>query len=186
MRFSIRTSLLGVIAAALPLSVACGGDSIETIDADDWVADVCDAALDFEDDLANAGEGLDVLEDGDPDEIKDAIDEFTDEANETIDKFVKEIEGVGQPDIDGGRDVIDAIRDHADDEKGAIDDFRDDVNDLDDEDEDDFRDDVIDLLDDTEEFDLRDRLEDINENDVDDLIDDIDADSACSSALFSS
>lgn len=174
------------MATALPLSVACGGSSPEKIDADDWVADVCDAALDFEDDLAQSGEGLDVLEDGDPDEINDAIDEFADEVNGTIDDFVKEVEEIGQPDIEGGDKVIRAFRDHAKDQKGSISRFRDDVKELDDDDEDDFRDDVIELLDDTEDFDLRERLEDIDENDVDDLIDEIDADSQCSSALFNS
>ena len=188
MRLQIRSgvALVGLSSVTLLLASCGGGDSLEKVDADDWVQDVCDEAVDFDEDFARAGRDLDVIEDGDPDEIKDAIDEFVDEATSLIDDFVEAIEEVGEPDIDGGGDVIKAIRDHAKDQKGSLTGFRDDVNDLDDKDEDDFRDDIFDLLDDTEEFDLRERLEDIDERDVDDLIDSIDEDPACSATMFNS
>ena len=185
MRLLFRTSLLATAASGLALLSACGGgDSLEKVDAEDWVADVCDRALDFDDDIADAGSELDVLEDGDPDEIKDAIDQFVKEATKIIDEFVKDIEKIGQPDIDGGDKVVKAIREHAKQEKKVFTDFKKDVNDLDDKDDDDFRDDVFDLLDDVEDPDLRDRFEDINERDVDDLIDMIDDEPGCSDILF--
>ena len=185
MRLSPRLGLVAIAAAVLPFA-ACGGSDLEKVDAEDWVADVCDRALDFDDDLNDAAADLAVIEDGDPDEIKDAIDAFVDDASDIIDEFVKDIEDIGQPDIEGGDQVIKAIRAHAKDEKDQLTKFKDEVNDLDDDDEDDFRDDVISVLEDTEDLDLRDRFEDIDERDVDDLIDEIDADSDCSSALFSS
>ena len=61
-----RTFVLGAVLAITPvLGGACGGSSLEKVDADDWVADVCDAALDFQDDFLDAAGGLDVVEDGD-------------------------------------------------------------------------------------------------------------------------
>jgi hypothetical protein len=178
---------MAAIASSLALLLsACGGDSLEKVDADDWVADVCDRATDFDEDFAEAGEELDVIEDGDPDEIKDAVGQFVDDANEIVDAFVKDIEEVGQPDIDGGADVIKAIKAHADERKDIFNDFKNDVDDLDDDDDDDFREEVFELLDDAENPDLRDRFEDIDQNDVDDLTDQIDAEDGCGTILFSS
>jgi len=185
-RFSVRTSLLDVIAATIPLSFACGGDNLDKVDADDWVADICDAADDFNDDLERSAERLQVLGEGDPDDIKEAIDKFANDAKEAIDGFVKQVQDIGQPDIDGGGKVVQAIRNHARDEQRAIDDFRDEVNDLDIDDEDDFRDEVVKILSEGPDLDLRDRLEDIDEDEVDDLMGEIDEDSQCSAALFSS
>jgi len=186
LRSLVRTSLLGVVAATIPLGFACSGGGPEKVDAGDWVAEVCDAAIDFENELQESAESLQVLAEGDPDEIKEAIDQFSNDAKETIDGFVKEVEAVGKPDIDGGDEGIEAIRDHADDEKKAIDDFRDDVNDLDIDDEDDFRDEVVEILSEGPDLDLRERLEDIEADEVDQLVESIDADSDCSAALFSS
>jgi hypothetical protein len=186
-RLLLRTGLLAATASSLAiLASACGGDSIEKVDVDDWVADVCDRAVDFDDDFADAGSELDIIEDGDPDEIKDAIDQFVKEGTDLIDDFVKDVEEVGQPDIDGGDKVIKAIKDHAKDRKKTLTDFKGDVDDLDDDDDDDFRDDVFDLLDDVEEADLRDRFEDIDQKDVDDLTDMIDDEPGCGSILFNS
>ena len=186
LRSLVRTSLLGVVAAAIPLAFACSGGGPKKVDSGVWVADVCDAAIDFEDELEESAESLQVLAEGDPDDIKEAIDQFSSDAREAIDGFVNEIDDIGQPDIDGGDQVIEAIRDHADDEKRAIDDFRDDVNDLDIEDEDDFRDEVVEILSDGRDLDLRARLQEIDEDEVDQLVESIDADSDCSAALFSS
>lgn len=181
-----RTFVFGAVIAATPLfGLACGGgDSLEKVDEDDWVADVCDVALDFQDDFLEAAGGLDVIEDGDPDEIKDAVDEFVTDGNKSIDRFVKNVEKAGQPDINGGDKVIKAFRDHAKERKDILSGFKKDVNKLDDKDDEDFRDGVFDLLDNLDDPDFRDRLDDINKNDVDDLVDAIDEDSDCSAVLF--
>lgn len=181
-----RIFVFGAVIAAAPLfSAACGGGGgLEKVDADDWVADVCDAALDFEDDFLDATDGLEVIEDGDPGEIKDAIDEFVTDGNKAIDAFVKDVEKVGQPDIDGGDKVIKAVKSHANERKDILSGMKKDVNKLDDDDDEDFRDGVFDILDNLDDPDFRDKLEDIDENDVDDLIDSIDEDSACASVLF--
>lgn len=185
MHLRSRAFVLGAVLAITPvLGGACGGSSLEKVDADDWVADVCDAALDFQDDFLDAAGGLDVIEDGDPDEIKDAVDEWVDEGSDAIDAFVKDVEDVGQPDIDGGADVIKAFRAHAKKQKEILADFKKDVNKLDDDDDEDFRDGVFDILDDVEDPDFREELEDIDENDVDDLIDQIDDEPDCASVLF--
>jgi hypothetical protein len=101
LRSLVRTSLLGVVAATIPLGFACSGGGPEKVDAGDWVAEVCDAAIDFENELQESAESLQVLAEGDPDEIKEAIDQFSNDAKETIDGFVKEVEAVGKPDIMG-------------------------------------------------------------------------------------
>lgn len=180
-----RMLALGTIFLIPAVVVGCGGGSdLEKVDVEDWVADVCDAAIDFDDDFFDSASALDVLEDGDPDEIKDGIEEFKTDGSKAIDAFVKDVEKAGQPDIDGGAEVIKVFQAHAKKQKSILEKFQKDVNKLDDDDDDDFRDDVLDALDDIEDPDFREELEDIDEKDVDDLIDLIDDDSECSSILF--
>ena len=187
MRRFYRAGMFAGVSLLSGVFFACGGDSLEKVDAEDWVEDVCDEAADFDVDLSDAaGDFFEVVDEGDPDEIKDAAGEFEDATEETIDAFVKAIEEVGEPDIEGGSDVIKAIRAHANERKEAFADFRGDIDDIDEDDDEDFRDAVFDLLDDFEDTDLRDRLEDIDENDVDDLIDEIDATDDCGLVMFSS
>ncbi len=184
----IRPRFLGVGAflTTIPFILgACGGDSLEKVDVDDWVADVCDAAIDFEEEFLDAASALDVIEDGDPGEIKDGVAKFTRDGAKAIDQFVKDVDDIGQPDIDGGAEVIKAFRGHAKAQKAILQKFKKDVGKLDDGDDDDFRDEVFETLDDIDDPDFREELEDINENDVDDLIDEIDSDSDCASVLFS-
>src|SRR5687767_2898396 len=84
LRSLVRTSLLGVVAATIPLGFACSGGGPEKVDAGDWVAEVCGAAIDFEAELQESAESLQVLTEGDPDDIKHAIDQFSNDAKETI------------------------------------------------------------------------------------------------------
>lgn len=184
-RFSPRLGLIAFAAATLPLTACGGGGGADKVDVEDWVADVCDRAIDFDDDLLAAADDLSVIEDGDPDEIKDAIDTFADDASDLMDDFIKDVEKIGQPDIDGGADVLKAFKQHAADEKKQISKLKKDVKDINERNEDDFRDEVISLFEDIEDLNLRDKLEDIGERDVDDLIDMIDDDSDCAAALFS-
>lgn len=182
-----RSLAIGSLCLLPVVFGACGGgSSLEKVDADDWVADVCDAAIDFQEDFLDAASVLDVVEDGDPDEIKDAVAEWTKDGAKIVDKFVEEVEDVGQPDIDGGAEVIKAFRAHAKAQKAILEKFKKDVNKLDDDDDDDFRDGVFETLDDIDDPDFREELEDIDENDVDDLIDEIDDDAECASVLFDS
>ena len=188
MRLLIRAGAIAGVAAFSAAMLACGGgDSLETVDADDWVEDVCDEATDFQADLDDAFADFGVvLDEGDPDEIKEAAADFEETTHEVIDDFVAEVETIGKPDIEGGDEVIDAINEHAEDEKEQISDFRKAVEDIDEDDEDDFIDAVFDAMDDVEDIDLRDRFEDIEEDEVDDLIDDIDDTGDCGPILFSS
>jgi len=183
---SFRSGAFAAIAAVASLGFACGGgDSLEKVDAEDWVADVCEKARDFDDATSEAVEPLADADEDDSAELKDAIDEMVTGMNKAIDTLIEDVEDVGQPDIEGGDKVIQAFRDHAKEQKEILEDFQSDVNKLD-EDDDDFADQLFDVLTDVDETDLRDELEDINENDVDDLIDLIDEDEECAAILFNS
>jgi hypothetical protein len=187
MRLYLRSGLIAGVASLAAVLGSCGGSDLEKVDADDWVADVCDEALDFEEDFFDLGADFqEALEDGDPGEIKEALGDFEDGAGDLIDEFVDAIEEVGEPDIDGGGDVIKAIREHADARKDFISDIRGEIDDLDDDDEDDFRDEAEEIFADADPPDLRDRLEDIDEGDVDDLIDQIDDEPGCGAVMFNS
>ena len=55
--------------------------------------------------------------------------------DKAIDAFVKDVEKVGQPDIDGGDKVIKAVRSHAKERKDILSGMKKDVNKLDDDDD---------------------------------------------------
>ncbi|MBK7725729.1 MAG: hypothetical protein IPI33_10980 [Dehalococcoidia bacterium] len=121
MLFTVRSGAFVAIAAVSALGFACGGGgSLEKVDAEDWVADVCDKAIDFDEASSDAIQPLAEADEDDAGELKDAIDDLVKDMTKAIDVFVEDIEDVGQPDIDGGDKVIAAIRDHAKDEKKAL------------------------------------------------------------------
>ncbi|MBK6318640.1 MAG: hypothetical protein IPF51_07665 [Dehalococcoidia bacterium] len=55
MLFTVRSGAFAAIAAVSALGFACGGGgSLEKVDAEDWVADVCDKAIDFDEASSDA------------------------------------------------------------------------------------------------------------------------------------
>jgi len=180
---SRRWLVLGALPIAAFLSGCGGGSSLEKVDVDDWLDDVCAEAIDFDEELSSSGDALFESDPEDPDEVKAAIDEIVENGKKIVEDFVEAVEEIGQPDIDRGDKVVQAIRDHAKEITDQMDDLRDEVNKLD-EDDDDFADQIIELLADQDDPDFKRKLRDIESADVDDLIDEIEDDDECAAVLF--
>lgn len=166
----LSLALLGSLVA--PLLLACGGGT-KKVDAEEWAADFCGATQDFvaaDDDLEAEFDKIDFDDDK-------AMDEFVallKDRQKAFEEFQDEVDGLGQPDIDAGEDVVKTV-------KEALDDYRDymekvigiveDENDL-------F--DALDAASEEEEPEgVRERLAALEDNDVDDLIDAMDEEDDC-------
>ncbi|MGE3073117.1 MAG: hypothetical protein AB7N24_03250 [Dehalococcoidia bacterium] len=190
MRPRVRFGLFALVLVLPAIAVACGGDDDDNVnkqkvEVEDWVADMCKKAQDFDDAQTEAVQPLVDADETDPEELKAAIDSLVRNAGFANEDFLRDVERIGIPDIDGGEKVVEAFREHQKDEQKILDKFQSDVNKVD-LDEKDYADQVYEILDDVEENDLRDRLEAIDENDVDDLIDLIDENEDCSFVVFDS
>ncbi len=177
---------LGLLAA-LPLSAmlfACGGGSDKKVAMDDWVADLCEAAIDFNDASDKAGEGFLNADFEDTKGSKAAFKKGVDGQKKAQKTFRSEFGKLGQPDIDDGAKVIDAFNDQFKENDKVIADISKRVADIDDDD--DFFEEFLKIADDFNTPDFRKALNDLadDSDDVQDLIDEIDADEECSSVIF--
>ena len=180
-----RLSLLIAILPLGSLLFACGSDT-KKVAMDDWVADLCDAAADFDDASDEAGSFLEEEFD-DNKEAKAAFAKAIDAQKEAQKDFRSVFDKLGQPDIEGGDKVVEAFKDQFEANDKLIKDLGDAVDDIDD-DGDDFFAQFIEISSEMEEPDFRSELEDLADDydDVEDLIDEIDDDEDCSGTIFSS
>ncbi len=189
MRSSVRFGVFALFMALPALAIGCGGDdddvSSKKVEVEDWVADMCKKAHDFDDAQTEAVQPLVEADETDSKELKSAIESLVREAGFATEDFVQDVERIGVPDIDGGDKVLAAFRQHQKDEQKILDKFLADVNKIDTKDKQ-YSEKVFDVLDDVEQNDLRDLLKAIDEGDVDDLIDLIDDDEDCSFIVFDS
>ncbi|MGE0599667.1 MAG: hypothetical protein AB7J35_05495 [Dehalococcoidia bacterium] len=190
MRTSVRLGLFAVFLALPVAVIGCGGDddddvNKQKVEVEDWVADMCKKAQDFDDAQTDAVQPLVDADESDPEDLKAAIDSLVRNAGFANEDFVRDVERIGIPDINGGEKVVAAFRQHQKDEQKILEKFKSDVNKVD-LDEKDYADQVYEILDDVEDNDLRDLLEKIDERDVDDLIDLIDENEDCSFVVFDS
>ncbi|MFN8616681.1 MAG: hypothetical protein U0837_06260 [Dehalococcoidia bacterium] len=183
MKFLARTALL----AALPLTTllaSCGGGSDKKVPADDWVADLCDAAVSFQKASDKAGEGFLEVDFGDTKKAKAAFKDSVEKQQEAQKDFRADFDKIGQPDIQDGDKVVDAFKDQFEENDKATDDVAKAVAKIDNDD--DFMEEFLKVADDFDTPDFRAKLEDLadDSDDVADLIDSIDEDSECSSVIF--
>lgn len=189
MPFLSRMPLPALIAAFLFATLflsACGGDSAKSVDAEDWVADVCDRFIEFDEDGEEiAGEFFDIDFD-DPEEAKDGVLAFLADSRKAFNSLEADFKKLGQPDVDGGSSVKEAFianfqsvqkdHDRAVKEIRALD-----------TDTGDFEADVMDVFDKIEDENFRDVLEKLAEkkDGVEEIIDLIDEDPDCAAVIFS-
>ena len=189
MRTGVRFGMFALFMALPALAIGCGGDDDDVnkqkVEVEDWVADMCQKAQAFDDAQTEAVQPLIEADETDSKELKSAIDSLVRAAGFAADDFVRDVERIGVPDIDGGDKVLAAFRQHQKDEQKILDKFQSDVNKIDQDDKD-YADQVFNILDDVESNDLRDSLEEIDERDVDHLIDLIDENEDCSFIVFDS
>jgi hypothetical protein len=179
-----RLTAFAILPAAL-LGGACGGGggSNERVDVEDWVADVCDLAIQNDEDTSAIFDDLNDIDLTDRNAKDDVVGAF-EEARDAFDTLEEDFNDVGIPDIEKGSNVRKAFRDNISENRRNADRLISELRKLDSGRN--FERDFSQLLDDIdiEDPDLRSKLEDINERDVDDLIDLIDEDPDCSAILF--
>lgn len=179
---------LGLLAT-LPLSsllFACGGGSDKKVDMEEWVADLCDAAADFDKASDKAGEAFLDADLEDTKEAKAAFKESVNDQKDAQKDFRSAFDKLGQPDIEDGDKVVKAFKERFDENDDQVADVAKAVADIDDKD--DFLEEFLKVADDFDTPDFREKLSDLAEDsdDVQDLIDEIDADEDCSSVIFDS
>ena len=177
------------LAAALPLALfasACGGSSSsdKKVDADDWVADLCDIAIDFDKAGDEAGEEFRDADLADTKEAKEAFAKSLDAQEEAVDEFRSEFKKLGQPDIEDGDKVVEAFEQHFDDNDDFTSKLADAVADIDEGD--DFVEEFTAIIDDNTEPDFRETLGDVagDGDDVQALIAEIEDDADCAEVIF--
>ncbi|MEO8539290.1 MAG: hypothetical protein ABI577_06075 [bacterium] len=179
-----RTALL----AALPLSAltfACGGGgSDKKVDADDWVADLCDAAVSFQKASDKAGEGFLDADFDNTKETKAAFKKSLEGQKKAQKDFRSDFDKIGQPDIEDGDKVVDAFHDQFKENDKLTDEIAKAVADI--SDKDDFVTEFSKIADDFDTPDFRAKMDDLGDksDDVVDLVATIDDDTECSGIIF--
>jgi hypothetical protein len=178
-----------VFAAGAGLAVsltACGGGGGKTVDAEDWVSDFCEAAIDYQgasDDLGKDFIDIEFEKKG----AKDDIVKLLGNLQKEQDTFEKAASKAGTPDLDSGKDIRKAVDDEFKARSDALKDVIAKIKKLDEGR--DFGDDVQEVLNDAPDGGFRETLDKLasrrSTSDAQDIIDLIEEDSECSSVAFS-
>ena len=172
---------------ALPLAsllFACGSGGDKKVALDEWVADLCDIAADFEDAAEEAGEEFEEADFDDTEEAKEAFANSVDEQKKAQKDFRSAFNKIGRPDIEGGEEVVKAFEEQFDEHDELTDKIADKIADIDDDD--DFLVAFLEIAGDLEEPDFREKLDEVAEDndEVQDLIDAIDDEEDCAETIF--
>lgn len=186
-----QTALLGrvmLLFAALPVAAlvaSCGGDSAKKVDAEAWVADLCEAAAEFAEARDNTGSAFEEVDFTDTKAAKEAYAEAIQEQKDVQKDFREAFGKIGEPDIKGGDKVVKAFEDQFKENDEKTDDIGDLVADIDDDA--DFVDEFLKIADEVGAPEFRTRLERVAEDypEVNDIIDLIDDDPDCREVIFS-
>lgn len=183
----MRARFLGVVVVSLAVAAsllgACGGGD-KRVAVDDWVDDVCAAALDFDRASDKAGETFNTADTSDTRKSKAAFKRSVDDLKKAQKSFRSEFDKLGQPDIDGGDKVVDAFHAQFKENDKLTNDLARDVAGIDDDDN--FEDAFFDLVLDYETPQFRPKLEKLvdGHEEVQHVIDGFDDDSDCAAVIF--
>jgi predicted RNase H-like HicB family nuclease len=130
----LRSKTIPLIAVSALLVTACGGDDDgdDKVAVGDYASDICTAFTDWSgsirDRQGELEQGLDP--DATPQEGKDALETFLDDAVDASDTLVEDVEAAGTPDTENGEDVAEALQSAAEDARGKLEQAREDLDDL--------------------------------------------------------
>lgn len=185
-----RGALLGIVLGLAVLAPGCffRGDDVKSVEAEEWVDDFCDATADLDDAEVEAFEAydevwLDSEEDGDA--VRDALNDYLDAYEDALNDYLEDVETLGQPDIEDGDEIVNAVRQFVEEELEVVEEAREDLDDLDEEGDDlaNAADDIFIEMDFTDFLPI---LEDAESDEADDIIELIEDDEECASFLFQS
>lgn len=122
MRALGRTAVFASAAAVgMVLAAACArGDPPKTASADDWVADVCDAAVTLGRSETDAFDAYMETSGDDGEAVRDAFSTYLDDYGKALDRFSRTSGRAGRPDIDRGKEVAEAVQQWVSDEKRSL------------------------------------------------------------------
>lgn len=183
-KFLSRTAVIAVLPLTVFLGSCGGGD--KKVSADDWVADLCDAAASFQKSSDKAGDAFLEADFSDTKKAKAAFKESVEKQKDAQQEFRADFDKLGQPDIEDGDKVVDAFKDQFEENTKQTDDVAKAVAKIDDNA--DFTDEFLKIADDFDTPDFRAKLDALakDSDDVGDLIDSIDQDSDCADVIFDS
>lgn len=186
LRNVLRASLLtGAFALVLSLA-ACGGGGGKTVDAEDWVSDFCDAAIDYQENSDDLGEEFIDIK-FDKKGAKDDIVKLLGKLQKEQDAFEKAASKVGTPDLDSGKEIRKAVDEEFKARTKALKEVIAEIKKL--SEGRGFEDDVQEILGDAPEGGFREALDRLASKratrDAQDVIDLIEEDPECSSVAFS-
>lgn len=132
----LRSRTVSLIAAAAFLVTACGDDDggggEENVAAGEYASDICAAFLGWRDAIQQRQKDLqEGLSPGiSPQEGKDALAGFLDDAVSASDDLVQEVEDAGTPDAENGEEAANALQSAAQEARDELAEARQDVDDL--------------------------------------------------------
>ncbi len=181
----LSVALATTALALVPVLSGCGGDGAKSVDAEDWVADVCERFIEFDEAGNEVAEDFMDIDFDDAEEAKKDVLSFLAQMRKEFNSLEDDFNKLGQPDIDGGSAVKDAF----------LANFKSGNKDLDgaikkikalDTDSRDFQGDVSEVFDEIEDENFRDVLEKLadKKDDVWEIVDLIDEDPDCAAVIF--
>lgn len=120
--------LVSILAVSALISGACGGS--EGVEASAFVKDVCTSVNDWVTSIQERAGNLGSELSGETSQAKEKLDEFLGQAVEATDTLIAALDEAGIPDVDGGEDVANALKETFEEAKGALEDAQARVADL--------------------------------------------------------
>lgn len=174
--FLVPIMVLGLVFAAVVS--ACGGEKAEKVDLDDWVDDICDATETLATAEDTAVDAYFDVDSDDSDDVRDGFADYVEMYDKALDRFGRSAERAGEPEIDKGDKVAEAVQLWVEEEKKNIERAERGVRDLDTVDEIDAAFEAIKLAD------FLEFLEDTKSSDLNDIVEAFDDIEPCSRFLF--
>jgi hypothetical protein len=132
----LRSKTIPLIAVLALFVSACGDDDDDgggdSVAVGDYASDICTAFTDWTQAIQNRQTDLEEgLQPGaSPQEGKDALQGFLDDAVEASDQLVEDVEGAGVPDTENGEEAADALQAAAEGARAQLEEAQADVGDL--------------------------------------------------------
>lgn len=187
--WSRRTApvLAATFLALVPFLSGCGGGGTKSVDPEDWVADVCDRFIEFDDATVELGDKFMEIDFSETEDAKKQLLALFGEMKKEFNSLESDFKKIGQPDIKSGSDVREAFLAHFDLSRKDIDGAIKGIKALD-TDTKDFEADVAEVFLDVEDEPFRDAIEKLadKKDDVWEVIDLIDEDPDCASVVLDS
>jgi hypothetical protein len=120
-----------LLASAVVLFAACGGEN-DSVSVDEYASDLCTALIAWTETVRTSQTELqESAQPGQsPEDDRQALQDFVDEAVDASDRLVEDLEAAGMPDTENGEEAANAFRTAAADTRSELEDAQDEVAEL--------------------------------------------------------